>query len=147
MDGGVDYERLTPYVLHDVDLPALGPAGGCSVDSHHPERGPHPLAGGQLHSGFDAAVFDRKLGQRFEARGSVLAGPGLARYDDQISGAIQIRVLVAAGIVLEFLIAPAAGAEVEDPLVRVRRSAGWPVKLVTPDQGPIGRRGHGLSNN
>src|SRR5580658_3133095 len=59
--------------------------------------------------------------------------------DDEVAAANE-GVLRPAGVILEFLIAPAVAADVEFPFCRVRTRAVGAVELIAPDQSPAGFR-------
>ena len=56
------------------------------------------------------------------------------RHNEQVA-VVHVAVLAVAGVVLQFLVAPAAGAEVVGPMGEVD---GFPVEFIGPHQGLAG---------
>src|SRR5215470_4234353 len=138
--------RLLADVFHDVDFTGRRPAGGGDVVAEHPESGPHSLACRDFDARFKAAVglAEKPLG--FGAGGSVVArnavraGEGsafLLRGDDKIA-ALNLSVLQAVGVALEFIVAPAFAAGVVGPLGRIGSRLVGSVEFVGPNKSPAG---------
>src|ERR1051326_6720749 len=140
MNGG----RLFADIFHDVDLAAGGPARLVDVIAEHPECGPDSLTARDLDAGLETAVVLRELALGFEAGGGVVARHAvwagvffLNGFDDQVA-IMQRGVLGADGVVLEFVIAPAAASGFQNPLGRIRSGAIGAIKFVAPHQSPRG---------
>src|SRR5215467_8989951 len=140
--------RLLADVFHDVDFTGRRPAGEGDVVAEHPESGPRSLACRDFDARFKAAVslaektLGLEAGGSVVARNAVRAGEGsafLLRGDDKIA-ALDVSVLQAVGVALEFIVAPAFAAQVVSPLLGIRRRTVWTVEFVGPDEGPAGRR-------
>ncbi len=123
-------------MLHDVDLAATGPARLVYVRPQHPEGRPDPLPEWKLHAGFDPAVREGVQVLGGKAGGGVIAVEVLlgARFQDQ-HAALDARVFGAVGIVLPFVVSPAAAADIKNPIGGVDRPAR---EFVLPDQIPAG---------
>src|SRR5436190_12231123 len=128
-------------VLHDVDLAARGPAGGGNVVAQQPERGPQPLPARDLNPGLDATVLPRAEPLGLEPGRCVVPVPErlAAGRDDEVAS-VDMRVLGAVGVELQFGVAPAPAPGLPDPL---RGIEGGPVELVVPDELPHGGPGRG----
>jgi hypothetical protein len=143
VDGAVNGGWLFADIFHDVDLAALGPADRADVVAEHPERGPDALAFGDFDAGFEAAEGLREQALRFQARGCVFAGDVIGAFvvfftggDDEIA-VFDVGVLRAVGVGLEFVVAPAATAEVVGPFLGVGGGAVGGVEFVGPDESEI----------
>ncbi len=121
MQGSVNGARLLPDIFHDVDFAALRPAIVSDIVAEHPEGRPHSLPRGNLDSRFEAAIglAEKPLG--FQTRGGVIpryaigAGVGFFLCGDHEIAALDLRVLCAIGVILEFVVAPAVTADVVGP--------------------------------
>src|SRR3979490_2302999 len=71
----------------------------------------------------------------------VLQGICIACREDQVPLTIQRGVSGAVGVVLPFGVPPAATADVELPLARVRRAARGATEVIGPTESPVARRG------
>jgi hypothetical protein len=155
VDGAVNCGRLFTDVLHDVDLAALGPADRVDIIAEHPEGGPDALAFGDFDARLETSESLGEEALRFQARGCVFAGDVVgafvlffARGDDEIA-VFDVGVLATICVGLEFVVAPAATAEIVSPFFWVGKGAVGGVEFVGPDQGEIfeidGIGGFGLS--
>src|ERR1041384_815948 len=132
---------LTTDVLHNVDLSTIGPSGGINITAEHPERRPYSLTEWESYSGLEPAKFLRELSLRSQARrrivSSEILGSGVALTtgcDDQVPLAIYKNILGPAGIILEFIVPPAAATGVEAPLAGIRRGFSGLIELVGPNE-------------
>src|SRR5215471_4140586 len=130
-------------VFHNVDLTASRPARSVDIVAKHPECRPDPLAERYFYPGFNAAVFllefafRQQPGRRVVATDSVLTSEGLVDYlYDQVAAPIQISILSAAGVGLEFVVSPAIAADIVTPLSRIRLGPCWPIELIGPGKYP-----------
>jgi hypothetical protein len=105
------------------------------------------LAFRDLNARFETAEGLREEALRFQARGCVFAGDVIGAFvvflasgDDEIA-VFDAGVLRAVCVGLEFVVAPAATAEVVGPFLGVGGGAVGSVEFVGPDEGEIFERG------
>src|ERR1700694_1046139 len=148
MQRAVNRARFFANVLHDVDFAALGPTDGTNVIPKHRESGPHSLPRWNFDARFETSIDLAEQILRLQASGRVIArdavfGIGvrvfLRGYDEV--AALELRVLRAIGIGLEFVVPPAVTTEVVCPFCGIRRGTIRPADLMAPDEGVArGRR-------
>src|SRR5207245_9677914 len=107
---------LFPEVLHDVDLPARGPADLRDIVAQHPERAPQHWPPRDRNACLDAAVLPHAQALGLEARGGVrLVTERLAtRLDHQVA-VFDSGVLDPIGIELELAVPPAIAPRLAHP--------------------------------
>ena len=133
MNGAVYDAGVGTDQFHDVDLAAGRPSDGRVVGAQHPDGWPDALPLGKDGPDVDAAVLELLQVDGLHPCGSVLE-PILPGHDEEVA-IVYIRVLAVAGVVLEFLVAPATGAEVVGPIGEVD---GSPFKFIGPYHGHAG---------
>src|SRR6266550_712400 len=144
MNRAMHHRRFLADVLHDVDFTFAGPAGMAGVGAEQPESRPDSLPTGNLDTRFKAAVglleffFGLQACRCVPAEHSLaIAVPFAARSDDKIS-VLNLNVLYAIGVILEFVVAPAVATRFDNPLGAVRHRSIAAIELVAPHERPRG---------
>ena len=133
VDGAVHDAGRGPDQLHDVDFAAGWPADRWVVGAEHPDGRPDALALGQDGADVDAPVLEFLQSDGLHAGRGVL-GTAVPCDDEEIAP-VHIGVLAAVGVVLQLLVAPAAGTEVVGPVGEVD---GLAVEFIGPHEGLAG---------
>src|SRR5450432_3354942 len=139
MEAAVNGGQFRPLGFRDINFSATRPAGGSDVRPQHPKTGPHTDACRHGGAPFNASIGCCVMTLRLHAGGceAESAHRFLPRYDAQ-QAIMDISIVCATGVILQFLVAPtgigASVALLERPLVCVYGSA---IELVAPDDVPL----------
>src|ERR1700682_5861198 len=112
MNRAVNDGRFLPDVFHDVDFAATRPSHRAAIIAQHPECRPHSLTVWNLDARFKAAILLFKLAGGLHPRRSIvacdtiLAGVSLLQCGDNQGTIMDLRVLQAIRVVLQFVVAP-----------------------------------------
>src|SRR6185503_13951727 len=142
MNGSMHRRRLAAYVLHNVNLTAVGPTGLFDVIAEHPECGPDTLSIRDLDARFEPAIC-LELANGLESSRAILAStipaPGFLRQglidrcNHQVPVTIHRRVASTARVILQFVVSPSVPADLECPFRAVYRRPFRSIELIAPD--------------
>ena len=138
---------IAPAVLHHVNFPGRRPTSVRSFAGHQPQRRPITLTGRQFGAEFEFPILLTEQSAGFHSRGRKVESPMIFFYRYDVQDAIADEsILGSGGVILQFMVTPsvprAAVSDIKSPVVPID---GLALKLVTPDQPPIGARGDDTS--